>query len=430
MGDAAAGGGGRAGSPGAARGGLRATAARGLAAAAGGLRGLRGLWGRAAGAAGAAGAGALAAGAGVAQPAGASFSPPGPRELAGAPGPGGPAPRGLRPKVVSYNVLSSHLCEPSHFRSCAPEHLDPVQRLEKVKAKVRGEMAEGALISLQEVSMTWAGPLHAMFQQQGWHFVCNLYGGKHSNYMGVGIAVPPEYEVLESSIARLSDTKRWPRPPPPGFLGRLKGAVAGPAVGLWRRATGRKAPTDPMEYSQRRYNSVVFLRLRCRRTGGVFCLATYHMPCAFWSPPVMVIHVAMLLQHVQRLAAGDECILCGDFNIQPGDAAYNLITRGTLSEEQSAYPPIPAWDSWRPSVEYAMKSAYKDFLGREPDFTNYAQTREDPVFIETLDYIFCSPGFRAVEVRDLPQRGEVAGPLPNAEEPSDHIMLGATLELN
>ena len=357
--------------------------------------------------------------------------PPGPREFAaGGSGGGAPASRGLRPKVVSYNVLSSHLCEPSHFRSCDPGHLDPANRLEKVKAKLLGEMAEGALISLQEVSMTWAGPLHALFQQRGWHFVSHLYGGKHSNYMGVGIAVPPDYEVLESSIARLSDTKRWPRAPPPGFFGRLRGAMAGPAVGLWRRVTRRKAPTDPMEFSQKRYNSVVFLRLRCRRTGGVFCLANYHMPCAYWSPPVMVIHVAMLLQHVQRLAAGDECILCGDFNIQPGDAAYNLITKGVLSEEDQDYPPVPAWDSWRPRVEYAMKSAYRDFLGSEPDFTNYAQVRDGPTFIETLDYIFCSPGFRAVEVRDLPPRGAVEGPLPNADEPSDHIMLGATLELN
>ena len=32
--------------------------------------------------------------------------------------------------------------------------------------------------------------------------------------------------------------------------------------------------------------------------------------------------------------------------------------------------------------------------GSEPDFTNYAQIREDPVFIECLDYIFHSPSLK------------------------------------
>jgi len=67
--------------------------------------------------------------------------------------------------------------------------------------------------------------------------------------------------------------------------------------------------------------------------------------------------------------------------------------------------------------------------GSEPDFTNYAQIREDPVFIECLDYIFHSPSLKCVGVRTLPHRDNVQGPLPNAEEPSDHIMLGASFHL-
>ena len=87
--------------------------------------------------------------------------------------------------------------------------------------------------------------------------------------------------------------------------------------------------------------------------------------------------------------------------------------------------------------------------------------RDEPEFIETLDYIFLSgsageaeldplghdgevvatadtdkstaPGrgahWRVSEVLALPGRSDVQGPFPNASEPSDHIMVASTLEL-
>ena len=320
-------------------------------------------------------------------------------------------------------------------------------------AKLEEEMKKGAIIALQEVSMTWSGPLHSLFQNRDYHFVLHLYGGKHSNYMGVGVAVPnARYEVLGTSIERLSDTKRWPRAPPPARWRRVADAAAGPFVGLWRRLWGWKPPTDPMEYSRRRFNSVVFLRLRDRATGDTFCAATYHMPCAFWSPPVMATHVALALQHVQRKvspreprrergdggltwknkqkASGDEVALVGDFNIKPGDPTYRLITEGRLAEDDPTFPPVPSFDPWDPNaIDYGMASAYKAVLGAEPDFTNFAQIKGGAPFVDTLDYIFVSPGMTPVAVDPLPAREDVGGPLPNADEPSDHIMLGAEIQL-
>ena len=55
---------------------------------------------------------------------------------------------------------------------------------------------------------------------------------------------------------------------------------------------------------------------------------------------------------------------------------------------------------------------------------------ERDAFVETLDYIFCSPGDWAVAgVRPTPaleglDRGK---PLPTAAEPSDHVMISADL---
>jgi len=70
----------------------------------------------------------------------------------------------------------------------------------------------------------------------------------------------------------------------------------------------------------------------------------------------------------------------------------------------------------------------------EPRFTNYASRRspDGPDFMETLDYIFYSrEHFNAEEVITLPTEAEAvkAGVCPNVTEPSDHLLIGATLTL-
>ena len=89
-------------------------------------------------------------------------------------------------------------------------------------------------------------------------------------------------------------------------------------------------------------------------------------------------------------------------------------------------------DNWTPDINPPLRSAYAVFspIGEEPDFTNYAKVRDDPVFIDTLDYIFLSKEWGVKSVLALPDRRDVPGPLPNQDEPSDHIMLSASLTLD
>ena len=94
--------------------------------------------------------------------------------------------------------------------------------------------------------------------------------------------------------------------------------------------------------------------------------------------------------------------------------------------------------------------------GREPDFTNNAIIRGQDQFTETLDYIFISKHWQVDAVKPLPARPayahlEVTGqaarqecdpaptsqpvdidgkPYPDSEQPSDHLMLAATLSLS
>lgn len=85
-------------------------------------------------------------------------------------------------------------------------------------------------------------------------------------------------------------------------------------------------------------------------------------------------------------------------------------------------------DSWKLDV-VPMRSAYKEKLGTEPPFTNWAQVKEDDPFIDTLDYIFLSQHWSVSSVAALPTKEELQGPLPIEEEPSDHLLLSACLSL-
>ena len=86
-------------------------------------------------------------------------------------------------------------------------------------------------------------------------------------------------------------------------------------------------------------------------------------------------------------------------------------------------------DLWTPSLKEPLHSCYVTKRGVEPDFTNYSKFQETPIFIETLDYIFHSGGWRVDDVLSLPDRSSVDGPLPNKEEPSDHLLLSAAMSL-
>ena len=166
-----------------------------------------------------------------------------------------------------------------------------------------------------------------------------------------------------------------------------------------------------------------------------FLVGVYHMPCAFYLPPMMTIHSMLAAQHMQRLArkaGGIPLILAGDFNIKPSDYMYQLLTTNEPDLQNPAHiVPTASWDSWRPQLEYPLRSAYGVTRG-EPEFTNYARSRDAPVpFIGTLDYIFVSPQCHVIATDKLCSldMARERGPRPTVQEPSDHLMLAADIAI-
>ena len=258
--------------------------------------------------------------------------------------------------------------------------------------------------------------------------VCSLYGKPFNGYMGIALAVPlDKYEVCKVDISRCSDTVRLPKEKVEE--GILRKIFIDAPLSLYRKATGKRPPQSDWQLARGRFNTIMYAALRCKNTGVEFGVANYHMPCMFRNPKVMTIHSQLAGMYAQRCSGDLPVVLMGDFNLKPGDGGYDLITTGTLTDGLEASPVAPEGEKWTTSLGYPMRSAYKVANGAEPDFTNFAQIKDDPQFIDTLDYIFISPTVEVSQVLPLPHRSEVKGPFPAPDEPSDHILLAATIRV-
>jgi len=260
---------------------------------------------------------------------------------------------------------------------------------------------------------------------------------------------------------------------------------------------------DNYDEAKAKKNLMIWVHLLCTFTGDEFCVSTYHMPCAFKKGPIMTMHAAACARLALRLSAGVKvggiddskadipetnpetpadfpfvvlpCILAGDFNVRPGSPQYDLITSGNMpnkpitvnnftepewhhwtgefgekwsdhSPKSTLYDPDYVFDMQLPSP---MFSAYRQFAGIDPEFTNYVVntgTRarslkrgaacsevEEETFVETLDYIFCNSKVRVHDVMQLPRKDQMTDrggvPLPSSTEPSDHLMIAATVQV-
>jgi len=355
-------------------------------------------------------------------------------------------------RVTTYNVLAPQLSNPTHFPICPRGATEHENRLPKVLSRMEIETASGAVIGLQEVDLLWAGKLHTFFAERGYVAVFAQYGHTFNGYMGVMLAWPREqYEALDVEISRISDTA------PKGTYPKSdvsKGTLA-PFGMLTEKGLKEVIGCPPPKFQDQhehfewnlaksRPNEAIFVRLRLRGQPHLpsFCVSTYHMPCLFGPPEivrVVNIHTYLLLKRLKDFAGSDPAVLMGDFNVRPGDSPYILATSGGSFEAARAGTTVPdelkglkarlAEDAPWPA---GLGSAYHIFHGKEPLFTNFAQTHDmDDPFVDTLDYIWFTPEqLSVIECPRLPQtREEVKGPFPNEAQPSDHLLLSATLRL-
>eukprot|EP00697_Spironema_sp_BW2_P017392 gnl/Spiro4/9064_TR4780_c0_g1_i1.p1 gnl/Spiro4/9064_TR4780_c0_g1~~gnl/Spiro4/9064_TR4780_c0_g1_i1.p1 ORF type:complete len:393 (+),score=116.65 gnl/Spiro4/9064_TR4780_c0_g1_i1:56-1180(+) len=354
-------------------------------------------------------------------------------------------------RVLQYNVLCDKLAlQPDYFFKCQKDDLKADIRLKRIFSKFKPLLAEQPVICLQELSRNWSGKFHTWAQNRNYHMVSSLYGSYFNDYMGVAILFDnTKYRLVDSHVSKVSDAREpWPRPPaaPRGFFGVLFGYISACLSGIFSTVSdvllwlprffgfASYPKESQITNAKNRHNTFIALRLRERATNAEFVVGTYHMPCAFTMPQVMTMHAAMVAQQLQAFANGTPCILCTDLNGKPGSPEYTLLTNGEVrADQQAALPDLPADFPWQPKIKIPFVSSYARKDGHEPAFTNLAFTGQDlskPVFKDCLDYIFVTPDIDVHSVDKLPlAENDNVESFPTATEPSDHLMLGATLRI-
>jgi len=304
----------------------------------------------------------------------------------------------IKVDVVQYNILSDALCTPDMYIASDPDILKEQYRFDKVTEKFRIQILNNAIICLQEISQNWVGKLHVFFKQFAYTFICTTYGHEKNGYMGVGIAYPSKYGLDECKIMRIGDSM-----PSPPVDKSLYTRIMNMIPWSWIPFTA-KAEVDPLIAAKSKWNQAIMLRLIYN--SQMFVVSTYHMPCDFERPAVMSLHVQYLIHEIKKFAKEDQTrmILCADMNIRPETTLY-----------QTMFGPVE------------LRSAYVEFCGMEPNYTNCTKSKFNKEgFIDTLDYILIAPDITVLKVIDCPKNEEVC---PNEKEPSDHIMIGAQLQL-
>jgi hypothetical protein len=351
--------------------------------------------------------------------------------------------------ICTYNVLSSSLSAPSFFHHCNPDDAKAENRYERLLEKLSVVLRNDYIITLQEVSVLWESRLIVWFSQRGYTYIGRGYGNKFNGYMGVAIAFPSsKYGLVDCSIVNVADQKPGgyedKDKQPSALLNSLAVRVWG-ALSLFVTKIGsilfprffiaedeKQSDSAAWAAARSRSNMMIMLSLRIKpifQTGSAsIVVATYHMPCYFFMPNVMMIHTALvkkcLADFVQKNYGQfvPRIFLTGDFNFTPESEMFALMTRDVVPK----LCPGPAYDGDKFQFQSGTKFASLFAISEhgEPAYTNvnWSGKSEKP-FRDTLDYIFVNYIYPKITCCLVPEITDDS--LPNKDEPSDHLMLAA-----
>lgn len=171
------------------------------------------------------------------------------------------------------------------------------------------------------------------------------------------------------------------------------------------------------------------------------CVANTHLYSNKESADTKLWQALHLLRELERFVHRSHrdhfaLILAGDFNSVVQSAVYDLLVDGMVDPSHNdlqhfltlpatyrgGRPPNVLPDPRDISHRLNLASAYHVALGTEPPYTNFTLN-----FQGTLDYILFDPNsLRCLAVAQIPGRDEIRATgqaLPNAQYPSDHLML-------
>ena len=293
--------------------------------------------------------------------------------------------------VITFNIGTPFSFTPSEYPDCDPAFLDRIRRRNAILSLMTSWLRTSPIIILQEVPYNWKQDFDRYFTKRGYTFHCMNYGQKTNGILGVGIAVPNSYAIdpTEVEFIRVAD-----------YIECDCDCDSSDDY-----SSDNKVESS-IENAKKRANLVVRMKIHLNN-GKTFYLYNYHMPCAFKTPLVQILHICALKRIIASFP-DIPYILAGDMNILPMSKEYEFLT-----------------DTQSPS-SITLKSSYLIANKEEPKFTCFNYTKFGGEFCGCLDYIFVSEEFNVLKSHLLLT---TTTELPNADCPSDHLPLRSVLSL-
>jgi mRNA deadenylase 3'-5' endonuclease subunit Ccr4 len=302
--------------------------------------------------------------------------------------------------VITFNVGTPFSFTPSEYPDCDPAILDRLRRKNAILSLFTIWLRTNPIIVLQEVPYNWKQDFDRYFTKRYYTFHCMNYGQKKNGILGVGIAVPASYAINPEEVE---------------FI-RVADYIKCDIDSSDDHSSDNEVDTN-IENAKKRANLVVRMKIHLNN-GKSFYLYNYHMPCAFKTPLVQILHI----QALKRIIASFPdipYILAGDMNVLPTSKEYKFLTIA-LKDTSS---PCPYLNTLPPIT---LKSSYNIANKEEPEFTCFNYTTFGGEFCGCLDYIFVSDEFKVLKSHLLLT---TKTELPNADCPSDHLPLRSVLSL-
>lgn len=286
--------------------------------------------------------------------------------------------------IITFNIGTPFSLVSAEYPDCDPAILDRLRRKNAILSLFTNWLRTSPIIVLQEVPYNWKQDFDRYFTKRDYTFHCMNYGQKTNGILGVGIAVPNFYAIdpTEVEFIRVAD-----------YINEIDSSDDD---------SYDNEVESNIQNAKKRANLVVRMKIRLNN-GKAFYLYNYHMPCAFKTPLVQILHIDALKRIIASFP-DIPYILAGDMNILPTSKGYEFLT---ISDD-------------------APKSSYLIANKEEPEMTCFNYTTFGGEFCGCLDYIFVSDEFKVLKSHLLLN---TTTELPNADCPSDHLPLRSVLSL-
>jgi mRNA deadenylase 3'-5' endonuclease subunit Ccr4 len=299
-------------------------------------------------------------------------------------------------RIITYNLLSSKYSTKESFALNKAEHLDPEKRFKKISKQLISFISKkDTILSLQEVSIDWSARLKKIFEDNDYSFVCINYGTPESGFMGVGMAFPDNFKIVDKKTNKINHMLCW---------------------------DDFEDANDDWTFIKNRNNHYISIKFEINDKS--FWVVGVHMPCFYWKRNVMNHWCQLLSYSVEKDVQLDDIIIAGDFN-HSDDSESSAVLKSGMNSFGSLggnYPP-----NWPRRCNLPLFNVrYKNCSIHSLSLWGTKKLEETPPFRGKIDHIYFR-GMKLLSVENPPHTDDL---LPNEEHPSDHLPMGAIFSLS